>query len=143
LGWHQVAVVQYTFTYKQYIEHNRHKTIHRTQLTRKTQSVNKKCSAISIIMTILLATLLISHTRTCESKFPDEGPAGQKHITTQYRVSFTPTCVYCVHTYFNFTINCVCLKEHPSTIQVYWVVTLCNQTFLVYLFIRFTCIIYR
>jgi len=39
--------------------------MHRTQLTRKTQSVNKKCSAISIIMTILLATLLISHTRTC------------------------------------------------------------------------------
>ena len=84
-----------------------------------------------------------THKNMFESKFPDEGPAGQKHVTTQYGVSFTPTCVYCVHTYFNFTINCVCLKEHPSMTEVYWVVTLCSQTFLVYLFIRFTCISYR
>jgi hypothetical protein len=28
----------------------------------------------------------------------------------------------CVPTYFNFTIICVGLKEHSSTIQVYWVV---------------------
>jgi hypothetical protein len=61
----------------------------------KTQSANKKCSAISTIMTILWVILLISHTKTLsESKFPDEGPAWQKHITTQCWVSFTPTCVY-------------------------------------------------
>ena len=31
LGWHPVAVVQYTFIHKQYIkQHNRHKTINRT-----------------------------------------------------------------------------------------------------------------
>jgi len=35
-----------------------------------------------------------THKNVCESKFPDEGPAGQKQVTTQYWVSFTPTCVY-------------------------------------------------
>jgi hypothetical protein len=35
-----------------------------------------------------------THKNLCENKFPDEGPAGQKHVTTQYWISFTPTRVY-------------------------------------------------
>jgi hypothetical protein len=102
-------------------------------IRRTTQSVNKKCSANSIIMTILLATLLISHTKTCV-KVNSLMKALQGRNTLQHNVEchlHQHVCTVYVHililqliVYVLRNIPQLCLKEHPSIIQVYWVVTL-------------------